>query len=154
MNHWESFFWFFRMSVLLLYVNKFVIYIVGMLLSTKSENKAKHMLLCISCSSQYNGVKLKILSNVSEREDVSTFCGFAGNLLTSHELAPSQLHLVILAQGGLWSTTPCPHSPPKCICLNWNGFKSPFNLKGGQICVFLCSSSTWEVLCQNNLLTR
>lgn len=147
MNLWESFIWFFWTSVLFLYVNKFAIYIVGILLSAKSENKAKHVLLCTSCSSQYNGVKLDILSDVPEREDVFTLCGCAGNSLTSHELAPWQLPPVILPQGEVWSTTPCPHSPPKCSCLSWNGFKNPFNLKGGQICVFFHSSSTWEVLC-------
>lgn len=130
-----------------LYINKFVIYIVGILLLAKSENKAKYMLLCTSCSLQYDGVKLKILSNVFEKKDVSTLCGFAGNLLTSHELAPSQLPLVILPQGEVWSTTACLNSPPKCSSLSWNGLKSTFNLKGEQICVFFCSSSTWEVLC-------
>lgn len=79
-----------------LYINKFGIYIVGILLSAKSKNKAKHMLPCTSCSFQYNGMKLKILTNVSERVDVSTLCGLAGNLLTSHGLAPSQLPPVIL----------------------------------------------------------
>lgn len=130
-----------------LYINKFGIYIIGILLSAKSKNKAKYMLPCTSCSFQFNGVKLKILTNVSERVHVSTLCGLAGNLLTSHGLAPSQPPPVILPQGEVWATRACLQSPPKSSSLSWNGFKSPFNLKGGWICVFFCSSSTWEVLC-------
>lgn len=90
-NLWESFIWFFWTPVLFPYVNTFVIYIVGILLLAKSENKAKHMFICTSCSSQYNGVKQNILSNVSEREDVSALCGFAGNLLTMNWLPVSCL---------------------------------------------------------------
>lgn len=144
MNLWESFICFFWTSVLFLYVNKFVIYIVGILLSSKSENKAKHMLLCTSCSSQYNGVKLKILSDVSEGEDVSTCVAVLGTCSPAMNWLPVSC---------LWSScpkerssTPCTHSPPKCSCLSWNGFKSSFHLKGEQICVFFCSSSTWEVV--------